>query len=222
MKRNTFCLFAIFVCIAFSLSATNVEAYIKRTKITSSATDEALATIYIYGVNFGDNPQVKLKNEPLTVDTSSDGYIEAQLPADIDPGTYRLAVARDGQFFRPFKRDTMDVTIGAVGPEGQEGPPGAQGPKGDPGVANYSVIDCTFNEWEFGPFASTEFWCDCPAGTRVLGGGAYAHFYQSIDLVASYPFTDTQWKVRMTHRYDSTVVADVHVKVICATIQYVE
>jgi hypothetical protein len=135
VKRNLFWLLPIFVLAAFSINPTNAYAA-KFTEIKSAITDENLETIDINGNNFGDNPQVKLNDESLTVISFSNTYIEAELPTDITPGTYRLAVAQSGSFNQPPKSDIIDVTIGAIGPEGpqgEQGPIGPPGPKGDTG-----------------------------------------------------------------------------------------
>jgi len=138
MRSKMLWLVSILTILLFSISSTNAYA-LKRTKITSAMTDEDLENIYIYGINFGDNPQVTLENVLLTVNSaaSSDGYIEAQLPGDIEPGTYRLTVTRRGKPRRGSKRDIIDVTIGAAGPVGPQGPqgePGLQGPPGGDGA----------------------------------------------------------------------------------------
>ncbi|NVL90608.1 MAG: collagen-like protein [Desulfobacterales bacterium] len=102
----------------------------KSLKITSAIVDSEY--IYIYGLNFGDNPpNVKLDDTALEVVSSGDTYINARLPNAVEPGTYRLDIARNGfQFQHPKKSDAFDVTIGAVGPQG---PKGDKGDKGDPG-----------------------------------------------------------------------------------------
>jgi len=83
-------------------------------EITSAYSNSEGGIIYIHGINFGDNPQVKLNEVPLPVnlDNSGSDYIEAALPPDLEPGVYRLAVAKAGAVFsHPEDADIMDVTV---------------------------------------------------------------------------------------------------------------
>jgi hypothetical protein len=89
--------------------------------------------IHIYGVSFGDAPQVWLDSCILDIISSSDSEIVVQFLCDfeLEPGTYRLFVASDPS--HPEKADIMDVTVGAAGPVGPQGPQGDKGDKGDNG-----------------------------------------------------------------------------------------
>jgi hypothetical protein len=100
---------------------------------------------------------VTLAGSPLQVLSRTKSEIVAELPAEIEPGTYRLIVFRSA---RPRSADSMDVTIGGggeqgpqgiqgpmgdTGPQGIQGPPGAtgaQGPKGDTGppLASFDAL----------------------------------------------------------------------------------
>jgi len=127
MKRFGVCL-SVFVMALFFLSISALAETPNRLEITSATVDLESGTIDIYGLNFGDDPEVWLENNesPLEVETSSDTQIYiAFLPGDIQPGTYRLMVARQGfESSHPEKADSLDVTIGTVGPKGEQGLPG--------------------------------------------------------------------------------------------------
>lgn len=122
-------LFSIIVVVTILLINPLNALAIQKIKIISAVADQDLEMIYIIGENFGDNPGVMLNDVEINVISWSDISVEAELPVDIEPGTYRLLVAKNDQFRRYFKTARMDVTLGAVGPQG---PQGIQGP---PGVA---------------------------------------------------------------------------------------
>jgi hypothetical protein len=107
--------------------------------ITRTTFDVAGNLLVIEGNHFGGDPRVRLggtggDQTELTVLFSSDTRIEAELLRP-EPGTYRLEVTRtDARFPRS---DSIDVTLGAVGPagaQGDPGPPGPVGPGGPPGL----------------------------------------------------------------------------------------
>jgi hypothetical protein len=105
--------------------------------------------IYIAGVNLGASPMVYLGGVPLGgVTTDGSGtQIRALNPA-FPAGTYLLHVSNGNG---ATDNGTFDLTIGAVGPQGEpggsgdrgpqgatgdqgpQGPPGVQGPPGPPG-----------------------------------------------------------------------------------------
>jgi hypothetical protein len=153
MNKFTVYITLFLLVLSFSVSPVHAKTP-NRLEIKSATADLESSIISIYGLNFGDDPQVKiyglnfgndrqvkLDGDSLIILFSADDYIEAKLPGDIlsgdilpgniPPGTYRLAVAGNGfDFSHPEKADILDVTIGAVGPAG---PPGPQGPQGDVG-----------------------------------------------------------------------------------------
>ena len=88
--------------------------------------------IYIEGHKFGKHPWVYMNDMYLKVHSADNNYIEAELPS-IDPGTYRLVVARYKRRHRLWLKGTMDLAIGTQGPKGDRGDPGPQGENGDPG-----------------------------------------------------------------------------------------
>lgn len=90
-------------------------------------------TITIVGEDllFGNGPLTVTLGEyvaPLTiVGTPTDTEIVATLPVNIDDGDYLLIVANgEGQ----SQNDEYDLTIGAVGPQGEQGEMGDAGPQG--------------------------------------------------------------------------------------------
>jgi type VI secretion system VgrG family protein len=89
--------------------------------------------LFVHGESFGADPAVWLDGIPLHVLHATPSLIQVELPS-LEPGTYLLIVARTRRMPpRPKELATMDVTLGAVGPEGTIGPPGPEGPPGPPG-----------------------------------------------------------------------------------------
>jgi hypothetical protein len=89
--------------------------------------------LFVHGENFGADPAVWLDGIPLLVLHATGSLIHAELPS-LEPGTYLLIVARTRRMPpKPKELAAMDVTLGAVGPEGPIGPPGPEGPPGPPG-----------------------------------------------------------------------------------------
>lgn len=113
MKRFAVCL-SLLLLAFFLLSISTYANKPNRVKINGAMVDLENGKIFIYGLNFGEHPEVWLDDFPLTVVGSTDEYIEASLATDVDPGTYRLKVARDGfPASHPEKADSIDVTISA-------------------------------------------------------------------------------------------------------------
>src|SRR5262245_14156227 len=95
--------------------------------VTSAHAEDGV--LFVEGGHFGRvPPHVTLAGVPLVVLSSSPTELQAQLPDSTPPGTYLLLVARNPRH-GPFS--FFDVTIGAVGPRGDDGPRGTQGPAGD-------------------------------------------------------------------------------------------
>ncbi len=128
----------------FGLLLLNTSAQAQKDKwnldIRSAYVDLDTGSIYIFGSYFGTSPEIKLGSVPLAVIYSTDDFIEAEIPNEIDSGTYCLEVA-DGSYPNPppGRMGIMDVTIGAVGPQGPKGDKGdtgdtgPEGPQGPPG-----------------------------------------------------------------------------------------
>ncbi|HXM42527.1 MAG TPA: hypothetical protein VN924_14835, partial [Bryobacteraceae bacterium] len=102
--------------------------------ISSATTNLSIAepTITITGGYFGSiTPGVTLDGATLVVTTYTQTAVTALLPANIKPGSYQLVLTN----FVLELQAALDVTIGAVGPEGPAGPAGAAGPAGPAGPA---------------------------------------------------------------------------------------
>jgi PEGA domain-containing protein len=103
--------------------------------ITSAMPDPAQEVLLVQGRNFGSGrPTVTLAGEALAVEISTTSELRAVLPVGLPPGTYLLRISRGAG---SIETDAMDVTIGAVGPQGPEGdrgPMGDVGPRGFPGT----------------------------------------------------------------------------------------
>jgi hypothetical protein len=96
---------------------------------------------------------------------------------------------------------------GTPGPQGPVGPPGPAGPQGLPGpqgVAGLSSVQTVQVSGTAPAGAGGGASATCPAGKRVIGGGAFA---QNITLrvYASYPSSSTTWSV--TFARDAGLVA---------------
>ncbi len=94
------------------------------------------AQIVIGGNNFdnGNSLDVTLGGVPLVVTGDTPNEITVGLPEGFPDGDYLLEVTTGGGTPRT---DTYALTIGAVGPQGEQGPPGidgAPGPQGPPGI----------------------------------------------------------------------------------------
>ena len=112
----------------------NAELHVDQVIVVEEDSPAATTLIIVGGhLNFGEGPlRVSLGDVgKLSVESASDVSIEAVFPATLPAGDYRLTVSNgNGQ----SKQDTYDLTIGAVGPQGEQGPPGVQGPQGERGV----------------------------------------------------------------------------------------
>jgi len=133
----------LLLCGAATAQATNDDSREPQLVVSSAEAtlqDGQPSELVIRGKYFGRRPHLVSfgKYGPLTVSTWSETQITAKLPADLKPGTYLLMVGR-----APFKtkgprtdpRDSarvfsMDVTLGAAGPQGEPGAQGEPGPQG--------------------------------------------------------------------------------------------
>src|ERR1700735_2220259 len=99
--------------------------------INSAQVNLSTNTIAISGSNFGNQmPEVSLGPASLVVTAFDSVKIQANLPAGLGSGSYRLVVTTGGGSPR---LGSMDVTVGAVGPQGPQGLQGSQGPPGTQG-----------------------------------------------------------------------------------------
>lgn len=86
---------------------------------------------------------------------------------------------------------------GIQGEPGKTGPMGPQGPEGPPGISGYEVVVVQQSTTS----SSFMLSADCPAGKRLLGGGAGLVGYQGgmnpndFRLMQSMQTSDTRWSV---------------------------
>jgi uncharacterized protein YkwD len=105
--------------------------------VLEAQADLQAGLLIVRGQNFlwhGDEAvAASLARVPLYLLNVIETQLVAQLPLDLQPGTYVLEVSRGPA---AVQRDTLALTIGVVGPQGAEGPPGDPGPvgpRGEPG-----------------------------------------------------------------------------------------
>jgi hypothetical protein len=98
--------------------------------ITRAEADLQAEVLTIQGLNFGRHPRVALALTELQVLSAGPEEILAALPPGVEAGTYLLTVGRGKH---RHQIGTIDLTIGAAGPEGPPGPPGEPGAPGAPG-----------------------------------------------------------------------------------------
>jgi hypothetical protein len=111
----------------------------------------------------------------------------------------------------------LPASVGAVGPQGPKGEKGEKGPKGEPGLADLQTVSAS-TQANGGAFASTT--AACPAGKKMLGGGAATFNVFASDtiepsLVSSAP-SGTSWQGRAFKT--SGAKYNLYVYVICATV----
>ena len=104
--------------------------------VTAAAFDRDAQQLAIFGSNFGGSTGVvTLNGQSLPVIAWHDSHILVGLSNETAAGTYQLGVARG---FGAAHWSTLDLTIGAAGPPGEQGeagPPGPTGPAGSVGPA---------------------------------------------------------------------------------------
>ena len=145
----------------------------------------------------------------------------------IPPGTYRLAVARDGfDFSHPEKADILDVTIGAVGPQGIQGEKGEKGDKGDPGPQGPQGE--TGPQGPAGPIGETgpagpqgavgqqgpkgdpgdcacNYWLDIKQVSEGTGVGGLSYATRNLYCPSGYKAISAQWNIYGDHLFDLTI-----------------
>ena len=102
---------------------------------------------------------------------------------------------------------------GPAGPQGPEGPAGAQGQPGLSGVENVTAESVSNST------SSKAMDVACPAGKRLIGGGA--RLYNGGSFVAvdeSYPLNDTTWRATAYEVNPTGANWSVRVFAICAVV----
>lgn len=138
-----------------------------------------------------------------------------------------------GLAFRPASSALVDVAFtskenpGAAHPmelevafEGPPGPQGVAGPPGAPGVSGYQRVVVTTTNQSLAAGAESVRFANCPAGTKVLGGGPV--MYNAVGrwaITSNGPTSDTQWAAALWNSSGSTITAGrIDVTAICATV----
>ncbi|MHC4995121.1 MAG: hypothetical protein ACYTGQ_08730 [Planctomycetota bacterium] len=106
---------------------------------------------------------------PHTVVDASE--IQASLPPDLVPGSYRVTVFSLRSHRTPVCPQgaaeranvaVFEVAVGAIGPQGDPGP------AGPPGISGWEIVRGPTVGGEGRPYRA---FADCPPGKKVLGGG---------------------------------------------------
>jgi hypothetical protein len=131
-----------------------------------SLTGTAVAGALVTGANVknGSLSGLDVKNESLG-------------SADIKNGSIKKIDIKGGQF-----------PAGPQGPQGPEGPQGPGGPQGPAGLSNLQIV--TGSSADNSTALKTAS-ASCPAGKRMIGGGAYVTsgglYTNAVGIVGSYP-----------------------------------
>ncbi len=191
--------------------------------------------ITILGDNFdnGDTPVVMPGNHPdglvvcewdayeIVVQCP---YLEKEGSGTCKVGDYRLTV-RTGK--KKERYGKHDLTIGAVGPQGEEGLQGEEGPagaQGAPGVSGYEIVSRVreLSLWGGWGITVTAF---CPDPKVPLGGGCPPVDPQAprvdpndVVITADYPFTSGTpgWECKFTNQGAITATGKFTTYAICA------
>jgi hypothetical protein len=142
----------------------------------------------------------QVKNGSLTTKDVKDNTLTS---GDIKNGTIKPVDLKGGSF--------------PTGPQGPEGPQGPAGPQGVAGLSGHQIV------WTQSALNSTAYkfsFAACPAGKRVVGGGAYVlGVPKEIGVVASYPASASAW-FASAHELPAVYLANWRIKTfaICATV----
>jgi hypothetical protein len=134
-----------------------------------SLTGTAVAGALVTGANVknGSLTGLDVKNESLGSVDIRNGSIK---PIDVKGGSF---------------------PTGPQGPQGPEGPQGPGGPQGPAGLSNLQIVTASSTN---NSTALKIVSASCPAGKRVVGGGAYVNdpgWPNDIGIVGSYPNVTT-------------------------------
>jgi hypothetical protein len=136
--RKTFLLIPLLLGIASAAAADDND----RPPVIVNVTENTAGTqITIDGHDFGTGtPKVYLGATALTVDSSTETTITAELPSGVAPGAYLLKVegkdrGHEGLFIASIGQIGPEGPAGAQGPQGPMGPMGLPGMTGPPGPA---------------------------------------------------------------------------------------
>jgi hypothetical protein len=132
MARSARSIAGFMTVVAGVLAATlsvSAQGNSKHPDITWASVSLDQTTLFVEGVNFGQNPAVTLDAVALGgIQVDATGrYLIALMPV-LQPGTYKLQVKTIGSLTAE-----MSLAVGSIGPAGPMGPAGPVGPKGIPG-----------------------------------------------------------------------------------------
>lgn len=142
----------------------------------------------------GPSPALVLAGLALLVALSGTGYAANVLPKN-SVGTIQL---RASSVTSPKVRDGSLRAVD-LAPAARLALKGAKGDKGDAGTAGLSGLETVGASSTFDSSKSKTLVVRCPAGKRLVGGGAGAwgramiFVPDGIALTASHPFDDTGW-----------------------------
>jgi hypothetical protein len=122
-----------------------------------------------------------------------------------------------------------------AGPQGPKGDTGPQGPKGDAGLQGspgVSGLERVVNQTQVDSSDAKELVVACPAGKKVLGGGAHLQglpdlnnqnplpdiVFESIAISSSFPSGDGEWFARAHEHTDTDEPWSLTVFAICASV----
>jgi len=151
----------------------NPTTILAATALFVALSGTAVAGVFITGAQIKDNTVsgLDLKNESVK-------------SVDVQNGTLRAIDFAPNQLPAGAQ--------GAAGLQGPAGPAGPAGPQGASGLAGLEVVSAsTTTDSSVAKFVDVS----CPAGKRVVGGGA--HIWDAGGKVAldeSYPTSDTVWR----------------------------
>ncbi len=157
-----------------------------------SLTGTAVAGALITGAN--------VKNGSLTGIDIKDNTLTS---ADIKNGTIKPVDIKGGSF--------------PAGPEGPQGPEGPAGPQGPAGLSGHQIVTAqsVLNSVAFKTVLAA-----CPAGKKVVGGGAFVSgLPKEVGVVGSYPVSASTWFVA-AHELPALYLENwrLNVRIVCATV----
>ena len=204
-------------------------------EIKSASVDLENGKIYIKGFKFGDYPIVAFDKVFLEIETSNDTFIQAWLPRDrvLDPGTFRLIVARDFAgffyFYKYFtynkKTDLLDITIGAKEKSEPEVMVELPMPLSPLGQLRSMKFYKKYKAFSLQPIKVDTISCSCDGRNDIMWSGGYfindiadSTLEYLIAVMESYPTFDNHiprgWAVRVAN-YTKTDTVTVTVRILC-------
>lgn len=146
------------------------------------------------------SPALVVASLALLLALAGSAYAAVALPRDSVGAAQLRTGAVTSVEVRNGSLQASDLSTGARRElSGRAGPRGLPGPKGDPGPAGTTGIQVVQASSAFSSSPERQITVDCPAGKRLLGGGAGAwgramiSTRNEIALTASHPLDDDTW-----------------------------